>query len=90
MYFSPVRYGFKAMMISQFQDINTDAVNNIMSYYDFEGDSFWVCLGALLALFVSFRLLVIVSLACQDRKRGISENDTRNSNIGKKREQDDE
>lgn len=77
-------------MISQFQDIHTEAVDNIMDYYGFAGDSFWVCLGALLALFITFRLLVILSLSCQDRKRGISENDTRNSNIGKKKEQEDE
>lgn len=32
-------------------------------------------------LFVFFRLLVIFSLAMQDRKRGTSDNDTRNTNI---------
>ena len=81
MYFSPVRYGFKAMMISQFGDIHTEEVTEIMSYYDFIGGSFWGCIGALIGLFIGFRLLVVFSLAMQDRKRGISENDTRNTNI---------
>jgi hypothetical protein len=35
----------------------------------------------LFVLFVTFRILVIVSLELQDRKRGTSENDTRNTNI---------
>lgn len=35
-------------------------------------------------LFVFFRLLVIVSLALQDKKRGASDNDTRNTNIPKR------
>ena len=81
MYFSPVRYGFKAMMISQFGDIHTEAVDTVMEYYNFDGESFWISIGALIALFISFRLLVIWSLACQDRKRAQSENDTRNTNI---------
>ena len=81
MYFSPVRYGFKAMMVAQFNGINTDAVNSIMNQYGFIDASYWSCVGALLGLFIGFRLLVIFSLAMQDRKRGISENDTRNSNI---------
>jgi hypothetical protein len=35
----------------------------------------------LFLLFIIFRVLVIVSLACQDRKRGHNEHDTRNTNI---------
>ena len=52
-----------------------------MANYGFTDSSYWVCVGALLALFITFRLLTIFSLAMQDRKRGASENDTRNSII---------
>ena len=56
-----------------------------MEEYDFVGASYWACLGALIALFIVFRLVVVCSLALQDRKRGQSENDTRNTG-GKKAE----
>ena len=81
MYFSPVRYGFKAMMIAQFGDIKTEPVEGILDYYNFQDADFFSCIGALIGLFIGFRLLVIFSLFMQDRKRAHSENDTRNSNI---------
>ena len=81
MYFSPVRYGFKAMMIAQFGDIKTEPVEGLLDYYNFQDANYFGCIGALIALFIGFRLLVIFSLFMQDRKRAHSENDTRNSNI---------
>lgn len=44
-----------------------------------EDAHYWGCIGMLFALFIMFRLLVIVSLALQDRKRSGGGNDTRNS-----------
>jgi len=86
MYFSPVRYGFTGMMVSQFPIAGYPATTEILVQYGFDGMSYWSCLGALVALFVFFRLLVIFSLFMQERKRGKSSNDTRNSTpFGSKR-----
>lgn len=86
MYFSPVRYGFTAMMISQFPIKNQGAeveqyTTNILDQYGFLDKSYWTCVLMLFVLFMTFRLLVILSLWCQDRKKGNSENDTRNTTI---------
>ena len=50
-----------------------------MEFYDFQDASFWACIGALIALFIVFRLVVICSLSLQDRKRGQTRGDTRNT-----------
>jgi hypothetical protein len=88
MYISPVRYGFMAMMTTQFPiegaiDPTTgkNPTQEIMIQYGFEDATFWGCLSMLFILFIFFRLLVIFSLFMQDRKRGGSTNDTRNTNI---------
>ena len=93
MYFSPVRYGFTGMMVAQFPvgDKNApkdsdsyksyEATSQILDDYGFTGHSYWNCIAALFALFIVFRGLVIVSLACQDKRRGGSSNDTRNTDI---------
>lgn len=97
MYFSPVRYGFSALMIKEFgpyakytvtkdpttgQDVSeANAAMHILEDYGFEDTNFWVCVLALFLLFVMFRALVVLSLVLQDRKKGVSENDTRNTNI---------
>lgn len=90
MYFSPVRYGFTAMMVTQFpitsqgQDV-LDDTTDILDQYGFKDSHYWGCVLMLFVLFITFRLLVIFSLWCQDRKKGSSENDLRNTTIGQKK-----
>ena len=61
-YISPVRYGFTALMITQFPVDGYPKTEDILVQYGFENNSFWGCVGMLFVLFVTFRLLVIVSL----------------------------
>jgi len=68
-------------MITQFPVAGYDRTNEILEIYGFDDKSFWGCIFMLFLLFIIFRVLVIVSLACQDRKRGHNEHDTRNTNI---------
>lgn len=45
-------------------------------------DSFWKSVYFLLGIFITFRLMVIVSLKLQDTKFGDAPGDTRNRDIG--------
>lgn len=81
MYISPVRYGFMAMMNVQFPIEGYPYTQKILVDYGFEDSTFAGCLGMLFLLFIFFRVMVVVILALQDRKRGGSSNDTRNTNI---------
>lgn len=87
MYLSPVRYGFTSLTITQFPypsplsdpaRVEQDAA---VKNYGFNNVNYWGCVGMLFLLFIFFRTLVVVSLSCQDKKRGGSSNDTRNQNI---------
>jgi hypothetical protein len=79
MYFSPVRYGFSAMMVTQFPIEGKPLTQDILDIYGLSDKSYWGCIGMLIVLFVFFRVLVVVSLACQDGKRGGGGSDTRNT-----------
>lgn len=97
MYFSPVRYGFSALMIKEFgpyakktitkdpdtgdEVIEYNAAAHILYDYGFEETNFWVCVLALFLLFIMFRALVVLSLVLQDRKKAANGNDTRNTTI---------
>ena len=57
-------------------------------YFNYKKDSsdyksFWESVYYLLAIFVLFRVLVVVSLVIQDTKFGEAAGDTRNQNIGR-------
>lgn len=69
------------MMVLQFPVKGYPLTEEILVQYGQQDGTFWGCFGMLCLLFIGFRLLVIFSLALQDRKRGASENDTRNTNI---------
>ena len=79
-YISPVRFGFMALMVTQFPIEGKPATQQVLDTYFGEDNrwGYWECLLMLFILFVFFRSLVILSLSCQDRKRGNSANDTRN------------
>jgi len=62
MYFSPVRYGFAAMMVTQFPVEENKGTEFILEQYGLTGFTYWGCFSMLLLLFVLFRTLVIVSL----------------------------
>ena len=81
MYISPVRYGFTALMVTQFPINKYETTEQVLVNYGMQDASFWGCLGMLFLLFIVFRLLVIVSLHCQDGKGQIRGEDTRNTNI---------
>jgi len=68
-------------MLTQFPVAGYPLTEGILDIYGFNDKSYWGCVFMLLALFIIFRVLVIVSLACQDRKRTHNEHDTRNTNI---------
>lgn len=59
------------------------------NYFNYKDDvvgnykSFWTSVYYLLAIFVLFRVLVVVSLVIQDTKFGEAAGDTRNQNIGR-------
>ena len=81
MYFSPVRYGFTALMISQFPVPGYPYTEDILVTYGLQDASFGRCVLMLFLLFIMFRSLVILSLMLQDRKAAKSRNDTRNLHI---------
>lgn len=81
MYLSPVRYGYTALMVTQFPIHKYEETEAILKKYGMYNTSYWWCLGMLFLLFIMFRLLVILSLYCQDGKGQIRGEDTRNSNI---------
>lgn len=62
MYFSPVRYGFAAMMVTQFPVEDNKETEFILNQYGLTDFTYWGCFAMLFVLFVLFRTLVIVSL----------------------------
>ena len=75
MYLSPIRYAFSALMVAEFpitdQGLTVEKeTNDILDQYGFLGHSYWISALMLFILFIGFRLLVVFSLWCQDRKGG--------------------
>ena len=62
MYFSPVRYGFSAMMVTQFPVKDNPQTEFILEQYGLTDFTYGGCFLMLFILFVLFRTLVIVSL----------------------------
>lgn len=96
-YVSPVRWGFQGLMIAQFKPIalgiygdasaQLNAAKVLDEYFANPNGlgtykSYWTSVYYLLAIFVLFRVMVIVSLVIQDTKFGEVAGDTRNQNIG--------
>mmetsp|Transcript_45750 Transcript_45750/g.60613 ORF Transcript_45750/g.60613 Transcript_45750/m.60613 type:complete len:137 (+) Transcript_45750:1063-1473(+) len=84
-YVSPVRYGFTALCVLQFpvtdDEETTKLTEKVLDDYGLTGKSYWTCFGMLVVLFIVFRALVVVSLACQDRGKTKGMTDTRNQDI---------
>lgn len=86
-YVSPVRYGFTALCVLQFPINDTPETkkntDKFLKDYGFQDKSYWECFGMLVLLFIVFRALVVVSLACQDRSKTKGMTDNRNQEIKK-------
>jgi len=73
-------------------EYKSNANNTLCTYFNNKTDdsvpggstykSYWESVYYLLAIFVFFRVMVIVSLVLQDTKFGEAAGDTRNQNIG--------
>ena len=85
MYFSPVRYGYSAMLTSQFPVENKPETVKIIDSYGFENVEYWWNIFAMLMLFIGFRAAVILSLWCQDSEKSKGMVDTRNTTISKRK-----
>ena len=68
-------------MLTQFPIEGEPLTQEILDYYGFDNNiaHYWICIAMLAVLFVVFRLLVIVSLKCQDNKKSKGMTDTRNT-----------
>lgn len=72
----------------KFSDSEQINAENILKYYGFthqetipDYKKFWPCVYGLIALWIFFRVMVVVSLALQESKFGESGGDTRNQEM---------